>query len=46
MNYEAMTHEELVDIVSELLMQLTPEEREPILSKYIQKYIQETKAGE
>lgn len=41
MNYEAMSHDELVDIASELLMQLTPDEREQILSKYISKYIQE-----
>ena len=34
MNYEAMSHEELVDAVSELLQQLTPEERKEILFKY------------
>lgn len=34
MNYEAMSHEELVDVAFELLQQLTPEEREEILSKY------------
>ena len=34
MNYESMSHEELVNAVSELLQQLTPEEREEILSKY------------
>ena len=34
MNYEAMSHEELVDAVFELLQQLTPEEQKKILSKY------------
>ena len=34
MNYEAMSHEELVNAAWELLQQLTPEERKEILSKY------------